>query len=383
MIDDKEIFDYLKTKDLAPKEKVIRGGFIVNRLQRIPYVKELIGCCLQPLVEDPRNDIFVLYTLLMLSLPISGYWLFCSFSWIRAILHVVLVLEFLTQFTSMLHNACHRRLYKTSYFYFEPIIHYFLNPFMGQTWNTYYYHHIKHHHVTGNGPDDLSSTETYERDNYIHFLIYFFRFVLFTLVELPIYFINRSQYYYAFSMVSGECSCYLIYSYLWSYNPLAITFVFLVPRGIILFGMMSGNFVQHAFVDPRDSENSFKNSITCIDCHYNTLSFNDGYHSSHHINPLRHWSEHSKFFIDNVPHIKTIGGGIVFKNIDYLGIWWLLMTRNYVKLATHFVDLTGEKSNEEIISYLKLLVTPTNSAPSAIVPAEGAVREVLSDSPTL
>jgi len=65
------------------------------------------------------------------------------------------------------------------------------------------------------------------------------------------------------------------------------------------FGMMAGNFAQHAFVDAAQPENPYRNSLTCINSTYNRRCFNDGYHIGHHVKATRHWTEMPADFIAN------------------------------------------------------------------------------------
>jgi hypothetical protein len=117
--------------------------------------------------------------------------------------------------------------------------------------------------------------------------------------------------------------------------------------------MMMGNWSQHAFISQTDPENDYKNSITCINTGYNSQCFNDGYHIGHHANPNMHWTDMPGDFLAN--RQKYIDNdAVVFDGIDYNQIWFYLMTRNYKKLAKHFVNLGDRyKNEEEFISFLK------------------------------
>ena len=116
---------------------------------------------------------------------------------------------------------------------------------------------------------------------------------------------------------------------------------------------MAGNWAQHAFIDPSDPGNSYKNSITCINTSYNKKCFNDGYHIGHHIMPAMHWTDMPKNFSDNKEKY-VLNNSIIFKQIDYFFIWFLLMTHQYKFLAKKFVDLNGSyKNRQEIITVLK------------------------------
>ncbi len=114
-----------------------------------------------------------------------------------------------------------------------------------------------------------------------------------------------------------------------------------------------GNFAQHAFVDPGDPANPYKNSITCINVKYNHKCWNDGYHISHHIKPHMHWTEHPKYFKKTIDQYVD-NKAIVFDGIDFLPTFYYLMTKNYDKLADHLVNIDGMyASREEAIAHLK------------------------------
>jgi len=209
------------------------------------------------------------------------------------------------------------------------------------------------HHVEGNGPKDLSCTMYYQRDSWVDFLKYFGRFLFFVTFEIVVYFCGKAQYDYAALAVCGEVSYHFAGVSLLKYDMRVGMVLYLLPFLIARFGMMSGNWVQHAFVDQQHPDNDYMSSITCIDTPYNWLCFNDGYHTSHHLHPRRHWTEHPGHLVEREKdyHKNT---AIVFKGLDYLQIWFYLMTQNYSKLAQHYVCLNGEmKSEKDIISLFK------------------------------
>lgn len=117
-------------------------------------------------------------------------------------------------------------------------------------------------------------------------------------------------------------------------------------------GMMSGNWTQHSFLAQDDPKNDLKTALTVIETPYNATAFNDGYHTSHHLNPIRHWQDHPEHFVDNAATFRD-SRVIIFRNIDYWGIFCMLMVQNYDVLAAKFVDLTGKMTLEEKKMYLK------------------------------
>ena len=115
---------------------------------------------------------------------------------------------------------------------------------------------------------------------------------------------------------------------------------------------MSGNWTQHSFLAQDDAKNDLKTALTVIQTPYNATAFNDGYHTSHHLNPIRHWQDHPEHFLQSIQVFKD-SKVIIFDGIDYWGIFCLLMTRNYNSLADHFVDLSGTMTKAEKKAYLK------------------------------
>jgi hypothetical protein len=144
-------------------------------------------------VRHDTDVVFLTHILLYLSTSVpSAIFLFYRFNYFHAITHLVLTVWFTSSFTLLLHNHIHNNgVLSKKYSLFDFIFPYILEPLMGHTWDSYYYHHVKHHHVEGNGPDDLSSTLRYQRDSVIDFLAYEARFLVLCWAELPLYFFRE------------------------------------------------------------------------------------------------------------------------------------------------------------------------------------------------
>ncbi len=136
-------------------------------------------------------------------------------------------------------------------------------------------------------------------------------------------------------------------------NWRATVVVLAVPLVVARFAMMAGNWGQHAFIDEAAPENSYRNSITCINSGYNRRCFNDGYHIGHHLKATRHWTELPEDFLRN-GSMYAAEDAIVFSGIDFFGVWVCLMLKRYNLLAKRFVQL-GEvaRSNEETVALLR------------------------------
>lgn len=194
------------------------------------------------------------------------------------------------------------------------------------------------------GPDDLSSTIRYQRDSPLHFTHYVARFLFLIWLELPLYFTRKGKPALALRSFVSEIASYAFFAYTTShFSPRAATFVFLVPFGLLRIALMVGNFGQHALVDDIEPDSDFRSSITLIDVPSNRHSFNDGYHTAHHLNPRRHWREHPVHFLQAKGQY-TDGRALVFCDIDYIMLTIKLLSKDYAYVARRMVPISEEQA---------------------------------------
>lgn len=230
----------------------------------LPYVSWAQG------IARHETDVVMVTHLIMYfttSLP-SAMWLFYQFSYLHGILHVLLQGWYIGTYTLLRHQHIHQRgvLAKRSWMqFFDYVFPYVMDPLMGHTWNSYFYHHVKHHHVEGNGPDDLSSTVRYQRDNIWHFLHYVGRFYFFIWLDLPLYFVRKGRWAMGLRVAFWELLNYAAIIFLLHFDFRPALFTFLVPLLIMRLGLMVGNWGQHAFVDADEPDSDYRSSITLID----------------------------------------------------------------------------------------------------------------------
>jgi hypothetical protein len=86
----------------------------------------------------------------------------------------------------------------------------------------------------------------------------------------------------------------------------------------------------------------------------NRYCFNDGYHTSHHLNSRRHWRDHPASFLKAKSEYQT-QGALVFHNIDYIEITYRLLRKDYDHLARCLVPIGDQigKSHQELVSLLR------------------------------
>lgn len=308
-------------------------------------------------LRDPRDLPFI-YTSIKLSAVVFPFAVLLfwpgMFRWWLALIYLVYVLGInLGPFILMLHNTSHRALFKRKYRLLNHYVPWVLGPFFGETPDTYYVHHVMMHHAENNLDRDLSSTMRYQRDSFFGFMHYFLSFFFIGLWELAIYQWKRRNHRFLRRMLFGEIGFYILAIGLGIYNWRAALVVFVIPLVVARFGMMAGNWGQHAFIDATDPGNSYRNTISCINSGYNKACFNDGYHIGHHVRPTRHWTDMPADFERSTEKYRE-EGCIIFEGLDFFLVWGLLMTKSYKKLAKHFVDFeTPQRTEEEIIGLLK------------------------------
>jgi fatty acid desaturase len=314
-------------------------------------------------INDPRDVPFLrlMVTASLCVFPLAGYLFYRrTFPWWFGAIHLAIVfLVFVDRFILMLHNTSHRALFKRKYGVLNLYIPWVLGPFMGESPETYFAHHVGMHHPENNLEEDLSSTMPYRRDSFLHFLRYFGRFMTTGLGELTLYLARNNRRTLMRRMLVGELGFYAVIAALMFYSPEATFFVFLAPLLIVRFLMMCGNWGQHAFIDPQTPENSYRNSITCIDSRYNRRCFNDGYHIGHHLKATMHWTEMPAELSRNRGKYAQ-EKAIVFRNTDFFMVWLMLVTKRYGALADHYVHLGDGPApgRDEIIATLKQRVQP-------------------------
>lgn len=307
-------------------------------------------------IHDPRDIPFLklMGVLTALIVP-TGVVLFLpgAFRWWLAGAHLALVTYFLGPFVLMLHNTSHRRLFRRPWGWMNAYIPSVLGPFFGQSPETYFAHHVGMHHPENNLEDDLSTTLPYRRDSFVDFLRYFLRFFFAGIFELTRYFARKRRRALMVRCAAGELFFWGCVAALLFVDWRATVVVLVAPLVIARFAMMAGNWAQHAFVDESSPANSYRNSITCINCSYNRRCFNDGYHIGHHLKSTRHWTEMPEELSRNLL-IYESEGAVLFAGIDFFGVWLCLMLGRYDWLARRVVTLGDTPpSTEEVVTLLR------------------------------
>ena len=307
------------------------------------------------------NDVIMITHLILYfttTVPSAIILLFVHSHKLHCVIHSLMQVWNAGSYTLMMHQHIHMSgILAKKYRWLDCAFPYILDPLHGHTWNSYYHHHVKHHHTEANGPDDLSSTIRYQRDNIWHLIRYVGRFSFFVWLDLPVYFIKRGKTRMALKTACFELGNHAFIYTMATYNLRGTIFVFIIPLLMMRIGLMIGNWGQHAFIDEEDPDSDFRSSITLIDVASNRYCYNDGYHTSHHLNPRRHWRDHPVSFLQQ-KYTFAKEGALVFHNIDYLMITFKLMVKDYAHLAKCLVPI-GSQIDMSILELAAMLETKT------------------------
>ncbi len=312
-------------------------SFLINDKRDLPF---LIVCFQTLFILIP-----IIIALFLTHEP--SYW------WLLLYLPVFLFL--LGPYLAILHYFSHKSFWSKDYRKLGNFFMTFFGVLYGLPPKGYFVHHIGMHHREENGPDDLSSTLKYDADNFLHWNIYFSKFLFFNFIDLSVYFYKKKQYKLMRYALGGHLFFFAMIALLALINFNAAMIVFVIPTIVCWFAMISGNWAQHAFIDNADTESPYTMSHSCIENDYNKICFNDGFHITHHIHPRMHWTEMPLDFEKNKDEYIS-RKAVVFRKLDWQKVWFLLMFKRYDVLAKYYVqreDESSQLSKDEIIAHLK------------------------------
>lgn len=117
------------------------------------YILQLYSQIAVTIVRHPTDVVFLTHLLwYFFTIVPSAAYLYHNFTYLHGIVHAVHSVWCAGSFTLLLHNHIHNNgILAKSWKWLDLFFPYVLEPLMGHTWDSYYYHHVKHHHVESNG----------------------------------------------------------------------------------------------------------------------------------------------------------------------------------------------------------------------------------------
>ena len=117
------------------------------------YIFKLYTRIAVRIVRHPTDVVFLTHIIEYMTINLgSAIWLYCHFSYLHGVAHTVYTAWCVGSFTLMMHNHIHNKgILSRNWAWLDMTFPYLLEPLMGHTWDSYFYHHVKHHHVESNG----------------------------------------------------------------------------------------------------------------------------------------------------------------------------------------------------------------------------------------
>jgi beta-carotene hydroxylase len=239
------------------------------------------------IIRYPIDIISVLVVLSTVSLQLFA--LLRDWPW-YAVLPILLMLR---QVSLVEHNHAHLTIFPTRFA--SILLGWLCHLSSGVPLDTYRVHHVMSHHRYNNRFDssgrDWSSIFGFRGtrlpDRPVGKAYYVASFPFIAHAETLLWFLRAptsklARGFFVSMAVIGSVSIFLFWL-----NAFGFVTFFLLPWTVLLFGMGYNNYDHHVgcnMTGKYDSANNF------VNFYYTVLSFNEGYHVAHHLNPGVHWS---------------------------------------------------------------------------------------------
>lgn len=285
-----------------------------------------------------------------------------QFNWWAVLAYHILTygpyFAFFSQVATLIHKEGHepKGFFKKRFSFLNKFFGYFLVFFYGHVPEGYPMGHMRIHHKHDNAPDDVTSTVFYDRTQALRFMIYLFEFMLFwTGISIAYDHYKRNHLKEFRKMLIGMFCYYGFIATVMYFNFWFGFAYLLLPHLSAIIFLAVINYVWHAWTDPNEPKNIYKNSITVLNGEYNV--YNEDYHVEHHKRPQTHWEEYPLNFEKHLPEYAS-NRAIIFENTQAFEIFFWLMFGSYDKMADHMLDLNNDMSQEDKIVLLKQRLQP-------------------------
>ena len=227
----------------------------------------------------------------------------------------------------------------------------------GRIPNWYRVQHIGVHHAEDNGPEDVQTTSSGDRSSYVYFCRSAFLWVVDVLIPIPmfIYLARRGGWRRITSLTIAMVTYYamlvLVSLLAGSFWPALALIVIVSTAGP---GSVSAYYFWHAFVDPDEPGNIYRNSVD-VDAMLEHGFYGAVLHLEHHLHPARHWSTYREASRLNKDKY-TSEGAIVLKSRPGVPAFFyvkLLIQRRFDLLAEVVHTVGGETEASSIANELE------------------------------
>lgn len=285
-------------------------------------------------------------------------------NWLAALASNVLnygpYFAFFSQVATMIHKEGHtpKGMFKKPFEVFNNFHGHFLSLLYGHVPQGYPMGHMRIHHKHDNAAEDVTSTILYNRSHAARFLIYLLEFAFFwTGISVAHYHYKKGKMEEFRKMVFGMLAFYGFMAAVMYINFWFGFAYLLIPHLSCIFLLAAINYTWHAWTDPSEPKNIYKNSITVLDGQYNV--YNEDFHVEHHKRPQTHWREYPVNYAKHIDEYKK-NRAVIFRDTQAFEVFFLILFNDFEKMADKFVDLNGDMSREDIIALLKHRLQPAD-----------------------
>ena len=370
-------------KEVEAHDKGKNQDYTGPRLEspvKLPFTEYLFG----PLLNDQRDlpllHVLVSSTFVIIPMAALVYTLFmyanfyvaCFFG--LGVYQFVRIYFFMHSMLHFRHFSSHRPLFKINALNYLSNI--YLDPFMGIPPLVFVLHHTVMHHIGNNGFYDITTTEPYQRDSWVAFANYWFRFQVLAYLELPWFAWKTGRKVWFLMTILFIGSFFYLLAYLTdSYSGWATFCVFGAPWLLDHADDGKRNWCQHLFVVQYDSKAPADTfwDLNCglaynlIDSLENRQQFNEGYHVVHHAFGGIHWSTIPDMCYDQMAKMASNKNDllcITFLDSSIWEVWTHVASNKLAQLVKHkFVHVpTAARPEpptvEEIVTELQSRLQP-------------------------
>jgi fatty acid desaturase len=234
-----------------------------------------------------REDIRTLIFLFLIMITRLVFWWYSPkyfFIWLPFIVGLVFILY------RIKHNQIHRSTFFSTKL--NRLFEYFLSVFTGTSNQSVHIVHIINHHTEINNDKDWGNTNKFQHSleiyNFINYIFY-----------TPLNFIKEKRRWLKKNRENNVAKKNTIDSWYISLTYLVMIIInlestiiyILVPNIAVQLVLVSFNYFQHRDCNPFSKYNHSRNFTGSL---LNFLTFNNGFHSEHHLYPAAHWSEYKE-----------------------------------------------------------------------------------------
>ena len=237
-----------------------------------------------------------------------------------------------------------------------------MSVFWGMPCGVYALHHTVMHHAEDNVlPFDLSSTMACQRDSLVDFLLYVHNFTNHTLGHLVWYSARRQSARQCATLLLFIGGGYALQAATYQLSTAAFWVFMGLPSYIGSLALMFGNFGQHVFVDRKRAASGYGNTVTMLRAPQNDMTFNDGYHTGHHLQSRTAWDVMPQRFADDVDaYAQADALCFVGLNFDDLGI--AALSGRLSTLAPHVLQLKKPYLSDDAVTARRATLEPSRRA---------------------